>query len=137
MDDLTYLRRGGRISAVAATVGTMLDLKPIITEGCTHHRQCEDIGTVKLPAWINGYTGKKGLQFRFTSGGEFPEDFDGIALAVHCGGCMLNDREMQSRVERAVAAGVPITNYGVAIAQMHGILRRSLSPFPELLELLK
>lgn len=109
----------------------------LISEGCTHHRQCEDIGTVKLPAWINGYTGKKDLQFRFTSGGEFPEDFDGIALAVHCGGCMLNDREMQSRVERAVAAGVPITNYGVAIAQMHGILRRSLSPFPELLELLK
>ena len=109
----------------------------LISEGCTHHRQCEDIGTVKLPAWINGYTGKKDLQFRFTSGGEFPEDFDGIALAVHCGGCMLNDREMQSRVERAVAAGVPITNYGVVIAQMHGILRRSLSPFPELLELLK
>ena len=109
----------------------------LISEGCTHHRQCEDIGTVKLPAWINGYTGKKDLQFRFTSGGEFPEDFDGIALAVHCGGCMLNDREMQSRVERAVAAGVPITNYGVAIAQMHGILRRSLSPFPKLLELLK
>ena len=109
----------------------------LISEGCTHHRQCEDIGTVKLPAWINGYTGKKDLQFRFTSGGEFPEDFDGIALAVHCGGCMLNDREMQSRVERAVAARVPITNYGVAIAQMHGILRRSLSPFPKLLELLK
>ena len=109
----------------------------LISEGCTHHRQCEDIGTVKLPAWINGYTGKKDLQFRFTSGGEFPEDFDGIALAVHCGGCMLNDREMQSRVERAVAAGVPITNYGVVIAQMHGILRRSLSPFPKLLELLK
>ena len=109
----------------------------LISEGCTHHRQCEDIGTVKLPAWINGYTGKKDLQFRFTSGGEFPEDFDGIALAVHCGGCMLNDREMQSRVERAVAAGVSITNYGVAIAQMHGILRRSLSPFPKLLELLK
>ena len=109
----------------------------LISEGCTHHRQCEDIGTVKLPAWINGYTGKKDLQFRFTSGGEFPEDFDGIALAVHGGGCMLNDREMQSRVERAVAAGVPITNYGVAIAQMHGILRRSLSPFPKLLELLK
>lgn len=64
----------------------------LISEGCTHHRQCEDIGTVKLPAWINGYTGKKDLQFRFTSGGEFPEDFDGIALAVHCGGCMLNDR---------------------------------------------
>ena len=109
----------------------------LISEGCTHHRQCEDIGTAKLPAWINGYTRKQNLQFHFTSGGEFPEDFDGIALAVHCGGCMLNEREMQSRVERAAVAGVPMTNYGVAIAQMHGILRRSLSPFPELLELLK
>ena len=122
----------------------------LISEGCTHHRQCEDIGTVKLPAWINGYTGKKDLQFRFTSGGEFPEDFDGIALAVHCGGCMLNDREMQSRVERAVAhrALLPwYTGYIMhrvksgdtlwTIAQMHGILRRSLSPFPKLLELLK
>ena len=91
---------------------------------------------MKLPAWINGYTRKQNLQFRFTSGGEFPEDFDGIALAVHCGGCMLNEREMQSRVERAAAAGVPMTNYGVAIARMHGILRRSLSPFPELAKLL-
>ena len=109
----------------------------LISEGCTHHRQCEDIGTVKLPAWINGYTGKKDLQFRFTSGGEFPEDFDGIALAVHCGGCMLNEREMQSRIRHSLNCHVPITNYGIAIAQMHGILRRSLSPFPELLELLK
>ncbi|MDY2792802.1 MAG: [FeFe] hydrogenase H-cluster maturation GTPase HydF [Eubacteriales bacterium] len=109
----------------------------LISEGCTHHRQCGDIGTVKLPAWINGYTQKRGLQFRFTSGGDFPEDLSGIALAVHCGGCMLNEREIQSRVERAAAAGVPMTNYGVAIAQMHGILRRSLSPFPELAKLLK
>ena len=108
----------------------------LISEGCTHHRQCEDIGTVKMPAWINGYARKQNLQFRFTSGGEFSEDFDHIALAVHCGGCMLNEREMQSRVERAAAAGVPMTNYGVAIAQMHGILRRALSPFPELAKLL-
>ena len=103
----------------------------LISEGCTHHRQCEDIGTVKLPGWLNRYTGKR-LQYRFTSGGEFPEDLSGISLAVHCGGCMLNEREMKSRVARAAAAGVPITNYGVAIAQMHGVLRRALSPFPGL-----
>ena len=103
----------------------------LISEGCTHHRQCEDIGTVKLPGWLNCYTGKR-LQYRFTSGGEFPEDLSGISLAVHCGGCMLNEREMKSRVARAAAAGVPITNYGVAIAQMHGVLRRALSPFPGL-----
>ena len=103
----------------------------LISEGCTHHRQCEDIGTVKLPGWLNRYTGKR-LQYRFTSGGEFPEDLSGISLAVHCGGCMLNEREMKSRIARAAAAGVPITNYGVAIAQMHGVLRRALSPFPGL-----
>ena len=121
----------------AARLKTLKDGdRVLISEGCTHHRQCNDIGTVKLPAWINGYTQKRGLQFRFTSGGDFPEDLSDIALAVHCGGCMLNDREIQSRVERAAAAGVPMTNYGVAIAQMHGILRRSLSPFPELAKLL-
>ena len=100
----------------------------LISEGCTHHRQCEDIGTVKLPAWINGYTRKQNLQFRFTSGGEFPENFDGIALAVHCGGCMLNEREMKSRAARAKEAGVPMTNYGIAIAKMKGILDRAVRP---------
>ena len=108
----------------------------LICEGCTHHRQCNDIGTVKIPRWLKEKTGKD-LNYVTVSGTEFPDDLSPYALVVHCGGCMLNDREMQSRVERAVAAGVPITNYGVAIAQMHGILRRSLSPFPELLELLK
>ncbi len=107
----------------------------LISEGCTHHRQCGDIGTVKLPAWIRKYTGKE-LNFVFTSGGEFPEDLSQIALIVHCGGCMLNEREMRSRIRAAVDAGVPITNYGIAIAQIHGILRRSLEPFPEILQLL-
>ena len=105
----------------------------LISEGCTHHRQCGDIGTEKLPAWIRKYTGKQ-LEFFFTSGGEFPEDVSGYALVVHCGGCMLNEREMKSRIEKAVSCGVPITNYGIAIAHLHGILKRSLSPFPALME---
>lgn len=107
----------------------------LISEGCTHHRQCGDIGTVKLPAWLKGYT-KKELRFEFTSGGEFPDDPSPYALVVHCGGCMLNEREMKSRIARAREAGVPITNYGIAIAQAHGILRRALSPFPQLQALL-
>lgn len=107
----------------------------LIAEGCTHHRQCEDIGTVKLPAWIRAYTGKD-LKFDFTSGRDFPEDLSPYALAVHCGGCMLNEREVRSRVRRSEQAGLPITNYGVAIAQMHGILARSLACFPDLLRLL-
>lgn len=100
----------------------------LISEGCTHHRQCGDIGTVKLPNWIRKYTGKE-LSFEFTSGGEFPEDLSPYALVVHCGGCMLNDREMKARIARAVAQNVPITNYGICIAQVHGILRRSVELF--------
>lgn len=100
----------------------------LISEGCTHHRQCGDIGTVKLPNWIRNYTGKE-LSFEFTSGGEFPEDLSPYALVVHCGGCMLNDREMKARIARAVAQIVPITNYGICIAQVHGILRRSVEMF--------
>ena len=97
-------------------------------QNCTHHRQCGDIGTVKLPNWIRNYTGKE-LSFEFTSGGEFPEDLSPYALVVHCGGCMLNDREMKARIARAVAQIVPITNYGICIAQVHGILRRSVEMF--------
>lgn len=103
----------------------------LISEGCTHHRQCNDIGTVKLPDWISGYTGKN-LNFEFTSGGDFPDDLSKYALIVHCGACMLNEREMKSRIERAVDAKIPITNYGTAITQVHGILKRSLSPFPDI-----
>ena len=110
--------------------------KVLISEGCTHHRQCQDIGTVKLPGWINGYTGKT-LSYSFTSGTEFPDDVSQYALVVHCGGCMLNEREMKSRMERCTEQGVPVTNYGIAIAQMHGILKRSLTPFPEVLNLLE
>ena len=110
--------------------------KVLISEGCTHHRQCQDIGTVKLPGWINGYTGKT-LDYSFTSGTEFPDDLSKYALVVHCGGCMLNEREMKSRLAHCTKQGVPVTNYGIAIAQMHGILRRSLTPFPDLLGLLE
>ncbi len=102
----------------------------LISEGCTHHRQCGDIGTVKLPNWIRNYTGKE-LSFEFTSGGEFPEDLSPYALVVHCGGCMLNEREMKARIARAVAQNVPITNYGICIAQVHGILKRSVELFSD------
>lgn len=99
----------------------------LISEGCTHHRQCNDIGTVKLPGLIRKFTGKE-IDLDFTSGREFPEDLSKYDLIVHCGGCMLNDKEMQRRVKTAVDAGVPIVNYGVAIAKMNGILDRSLEP---------
>ncbi len=104
----------------------------LISEGCTHHRQCDDIGTVKLPKWLLAYTGKK-LQFAFSSGTEFPRDLTPYRMVIHCGGCMLNEKEMKSRMAHAKEQTVPMTNYGVAIAQMHGILRRSLEPFPDIL----
>jgi hypothetical protein len=106
--------------------------KVLISEGCTHHRQCNDIGTVKLPGWIKKHSGKE-LEFEFTSGGEFPEELSDYALIVHCGGCMLNEREMQYRIRQAEDSGVPITNYGTAIAHMNGILGRSLEPFGNIL----
>jgi [FeFe] hydrogenase H-cluster maturation GTPase HydF len=108
--------------------------KVLISEGCTHHRQCKDIGTVKLPGWLENYTGKK-LSYSFTSGNEFPEDVSEYSLVVHCGGCMLNEKEMKSRLEICTEQGVPVTNYGIAIAQMHGILKRSIEMFPDLLSL--
>ena len=99
----------------------------LISEGCTHHRQCEDIGTVKLPRWIREYTGKE-LQFQFTSGGTFPADLSPYALIVHCGGCMLNEKEMQHRLSIAKEQSAKMTNYGICIAYIHGILERSLAP---------
>ena len=107
----------------------------LVAEGCTHHRQCEDIGTVKLPAWLRRHTGKE-LHFETASGMGFPENLRPYSLVLHCGGCMLNEREVQHRMRSAVEQGVPITNYGTAIAFVQGILRRSLSLFPELLRLL-
>ena len=97
----------------------------LISEGCTHHRQCGDIGTEKLPDWIRQYTGKA-PEFHFTSGTEFPEDVSGYKLIVHCGGCMLNAREMKSRLRSAADQEIPMTNYGILIAYMKGILKRSM-----------
>lgn len=102
--------------------------KILISEGCTHHRQCDDIGTVKLPRMIQNYTGKE-LEFEFTSGTEFPFLLEKYRLIVHCGGCMLNEREMKYRIRCAEDAGIPITNYGTAIACMKGILERSIEIF--------
>ena len=108
----------------------------LIAEGCTHHRQCDDIGTVKIPRWLKNQTGKD-IRIETSSGTGFPEDLTPYALVIHCGGCMLNEREMQSRIGRARAQGVPVTNYGTAIAHMNGILGRSVAMFPDLAELLK
>ena len=105
----------------------------LISEGCTHHRQCGDIGTEKLPKWIQDFTGKQ-FRFSWTSGTEFPADLSPYRLIIHCGGCMLNEREMQYRYRCAADQNVPMTNYGLCIAYTHGILKRSLSVFPDLAE---
>ena len=108
----------------------------LISEGCTHHRQCGDIGTVKLPAWIKKYTGRD-IKFEFTSGTEFPAELSKYSMIIHCGGCMLNEREMKYRIKCAADAEVPITNYGMTIAYVNGILRKSLEIFPEIENILK
>ncbi len=108
----------------------------LIGEGCTHHRQCDDIGTVKIPRWLKERAGCE-LEFDFTSGTEYPDDLSPYRMIVHCGGCMLNAREMRYRVQCAVDQGIPITNYGILIAYLRGILERSVEPFPEILRLLK
>ncbi len=102
--------------------------KILIAEGCTHHRQCKDIGSVKIPQWLAQHTGRT-FTYEFTSGREYPEDLSGYDLIIHCGGCMLNPREMRYRIAAAKEAGIPVTNYGVLIAHLHGILERALSPF--------
>ena len=109
--------------------------KILVAEGCTHHRQCDDIGTVKIPKWVRNYTGKN-PEFVFCSGTEFPEDLSDFKLVLHCGGCMQNEREMRYRMQCAMDQKVPFTNYGIAIAYMNGILKRSLGVFPELASLL-
>ena len=108
----------------------------LISEGCTHHRQCDDIGSVKIPRWLKNYTGKK-LTIETSSGREFPEDLSPFSLVIHCGGCMLNEREMKYRMKCAKDQNIPFTNYGTAIAYMQGILERSIGIFPYLLEELK
>ena len=128
--DLPSLVRG------AVALSTLQDGdRVVIAEGCTHHRQCGDIGSVKIPRWVEQFSGAKPI-YTFTSGGEFPHDLSDYKLIIHCGGCMLNEKEMAHRMETAEKAGVPMVNYGVAIAHIHGILKKSLAPFPDVLSLL-
>ncbi len=133
-------RYKGDLSTVVAGVRAVDTLqdgdKVLISEGCTHHRQCDDIGTVKIPRWLEQFTGKK-LEFCFTSGVEFPEDLSPYHMVVHCGGCMLNEKEMKNRLRRAQLQSIPITNYGVLLAYVNGILKRSLEPFPAIHALLE
>lgn len=129
---ILFARYKGNLNTVvngARALDTLKDQDTVlICEGCTHHRQCEDIGTVKLPRWIREHTGKS-LNFVFTSGTEFPTDLRPYRMIIHCGGCTLNEREMQFRLKCAEDAGIPITNYGTAIAYMKGILERSIQVF--------
>ncbi len=136
---ILFARYKGDLATLVRGAAALTHLKPgdkvLISEGCSHHRQCGDIGTVKLPGWIEKHIGGK-PDYSFTSGGEFPTDLTGYKVVVHCGGCMLNETEMKDRMRRAAEAGVPMVNYGVAIAALHGILRRSLEIFPDMLALL-
>lgn len=137
---ILFARYKGSLATVVEGV-TALDTledgdKILISEGCTHHRQCDDIGSVKLPRWIRQYTGKD-IDFVFSSGTEFPEDLSPYKLIVHCGGCMLNEREMKYRLVCATDQNIPITNYGILIAYMQGILKRSLIPFPSIAMMLE
>ena len=121
----------------AAAIETLKDGDRIlISEGCSHHRQCDDIGSVKLPRWLNEYTGAK-LEIDLSSGREFPEDLSPYRLIIHCGGCMLNEREMKYRQKCAEDQGIPMTNYGIAIAYMQGILSRSVEMLPDIAASLK
>ncbi|MDR3204582.1 MAG: [FeFe] hydrogenase H-cluster maturation GTPase HydF [Deltaproteobacteria bacterium] len=132
---ILFARHKGILEGVtqgALALDTLKDgQKVLIAEGCTHHRQCDDIGTVKLPRWISYYSSKK-LEFSSVSGGDFPEDLSIYSLIVHCGGCMLNEREVRFRLKCAQDQEVPMTNFGTAIAHMQGILKRSVSVFPHL-----
>lgn len=131
---ILFARYKGELEALVEGAKKLDSLKDgdkvLISEGCTHHRQCNDIGTVKMPGWIKNHSGKE-IEFTFTSGGEFPENLSEYALVVHCGGCMLNEREMKNRQERANSQKIPMVNYGMAIAHMNGILKRSLQVFED------
>jgi [FeFe] hydrogenase H-cluster maturation GTPase HydF len=126
-----FARYKGDLDNLIAGAKALSSLKEndcvLISEDCTHRRQCGDIGTVKLPAWIEAFAGVK-PRFEFTSGGSFPDDLSDYRVVVHCGGCMLNEKEMQYRQKAAQQAGVPMVNYGIAIAKMNGILDRALEP---------
>lgn len=127
-------RYRGDLAAFAHGAQAMESLKDgdrvLVAEACTHHRQCEDIGTVKIPRLIRQLSGCE-PEFEFTSGGHFPDDLEGVSLVVHCGGCMINDKEMAARLAKAQSQNIPVINYGMALAHISGILRRSLEPLPE------
>jgi [FeFe] hydrogenase H-cluster maturation GTPase HydF len=133
---ILFARYKGSLETSVQGVRTLDSLKTgdrvLIAEGCTHHRQCDDIGTVKLPRWIKNYTAAE-PEFCFCSGGEFPDDLSAFKMIIHCGGCMLNEREIQYRRCCAGDQRVPFTNYGITIAYMQGILRRSVAMFPHIL----
>ena len=133
---ILFARYKGNLKTLVDGASALDSLKDgdriLISEGCTHHRQCDDIGTVKLPNWIRSYT-KKEVEFEFTSGTEFPLDLSSYKMIVHCGGCMLNEREMKYRLKCAEDAKIPITNYGTCIAYINGILNRSLEPVKDFL----
>ena len=132
---ILFARYKGDLKETVKGVKTLEDLKDndtiLISEGCTHHRQCDDIGTVKIPKWITKYTNKK-INFEFSTGREFPYDLSKYKMIVHCGGCTLNEREMKYRVKCAQDQNIPFTNYGILIAYTQGILKRTLEPFSDI-----
>lgn len=136
---ILFARYKGNLQTAVQGVTALENLedgdKILVGEGCTHHRQCDDIGTVKLPRWIKEYTGKN-PEFIFTSGTEFPMDLSPYKMIIHCGACMLNEREMQYRIKCAADQNIPFTNYGITIAYINGILKRTVEPFPQIYKLL-
>ena len=132
---ILFAKYKGVLDEAVKAVGKIETLKDgdkiLVAEGCSHHRQCNDIGTVKIPNWIKKHTGKD-IQFEFTSGREFPDDVTEYAIVLHCGGCMITERDVMTRMEKAKAQNIPFTNYGITIAYMNGILKRSIEVFPEL-----
>jgi len=132
---ILFARHKGILEDTVRSVRTVDNLedgdKVLVCEGCTHHRQCDDIGTVKIPRWLQAHTGKK-LDFSFVSGTEFPDDLSAYKFIIHCGGCMLNEREVKYRMKCARDQDIPMTNYGILIAFIHGILKRSLELFPDI-----
>ena len=137
---ILFARYKGNLESAVKGISKLNALKGgeriLIAEGCTHHRQCGDIGTVKIPNWINSYTGKD-FEYSFASGTGFPDNLEDYSLVIHCGGCMLTEREMKYRYREAEESGIAMTNYGILIAAIHGILPRSLSLFPSILSYLQ
>jgi len=136
---ILFAKYKGVLDEAVKAVGKIETLKDgdkiLVAEGCSHHRQCNDIGTVKIPNWIKKHTGKN-IEFEFTSGREFPDNVSEYAIVLHCGGCMITERDIMNRMEKAKAQNIPFTNYGITIAYMNGILKRSIEVFPELNNLL-